>query len=184
MTDNVAPSLSSFPRTGFFRRLAALVYDWLVCVALYMVAGLIYSAIFLALFQNGVIANQGYEHASDLLNNSFVAKSLMNIWGLSWCGLFLVWFWTHGGQTIGMRAWRLHLVDNAVKSSDASSLHAAPVSIKQAIIRLFTALGGLGNLLMLIDFKNKKALQDRLSNTEIVTLTKEANGKLYKSHKI
>jgi hypothetical protein len=42
------------------------------------------------------------------------------------------------------------------------------------------ALLGLGNLVVLVDFKNKKALQDYLSKTEVVALSKEENKRIYR----
>jgi hypothetical protein len=42
-------------------------------------------------------------------------------------------------------------------------------------VRLFTSLLGLGTLLCLFDRKQKLALQDRASQTEMLVLTKSAN---------
>ena len=44
-----------------------------------------------------------------------------------------------------------------------------------------SALLGLGNLVVLVDFKNKRALQDYISKTEVVALTKEENKRIYRS---
>lgn len=48
--------------------------------------------------------------------------------------IFYGWFWTHGGQTLGMRAWKLQLVQ-----FDGSS-----VTWKHAFIRFITALPAWG----------------------------------------
>jgi uncharacterized RDD family membrane protein YckC len=69
-----------------------------------------------------------------------------------------------------MRAWRLKVQTN----------QGSLISWPQAIIRSISALLGLGNLVVLVDFKNKKALQDYLSKTEVVTLTKEENKRVYR----
>ena len=84
--------------------------------------------------------------------------------------VFFGYFWTKSGQTIGMRAWRLKV------QTHQGNL----ISWPQAIIRSISALLGLGNLVVLVDFKNKKALQDYLSKTEVVTLTKEENKRVYR----
>lgn len=57
-------------------------------------------------------------------------KIYMSLYLLSVIYIFYAWFWTHGGQTLGMRAWQQKLV-----SSDGS-----PVSWKQSFIRFITGL--------------------------------------------
>ena len=69
-----------------------------------------------------------------------------------------------------MRAWRLR-----VQTNDGNL-----ISWSQSVIRCMGALLGLGNLVVLVDFKNKKSLQDYLSKTEVVTLTKEENKRVYR----
>ncbi|WP_352311801.1 hypothetical protein, partial [Psychrobacter sp. W2-37-MNA-CIBAN-0211] len=69
-----------------------------------------------------------------------------------------------------MRAWRLKV----------QTLDGQLISWPQAIIRSVSALLGLGNLVVLVDFKNKKALQDYLSKTEVIALTKEENKRIYR----
>ena len=64
-----------------------------------------------------------------------------------------------------MKAWRLRL-----QNQDGSL-----VSRKTALKRLLPTLLGLGNLWLLIDWKNKLSLQDKLTNTEVVVLSLEAN---------
>jgi len=83
---------------------------------------------------------------------------------------FYVYFWCKGGQTIGMRAWRLKV----------RNLDGTQITKPQALIRAITALLGLGNLLVLVDFKNKRSLQDYLAKTEVITLSKEENKKVYR----
>jgi uncharacterized RDD family membrane protein YckC len=84
--------------------------------------------------------------------------------------IFFSYFWTKSGQTIGMRAWRLR-----VQTNDGNL-----ISWSQSVIRCMGALLGLGNLVVLVDFKNKKALQDYLSKTEVVALSKEENKRIYR----
>ena len=81
------------------RRLAAAIYDGLLLIALWMVALLI----------------------------DIVLRDLLNLereWHALRAYVFLVgfvffgWFWTHGGQTLGMRAWHLRLL-----RSDGSDPH-------------------------------------------------------------
>ncbi|SEP77798.1 Uncharacterized membrane protein YckC, RDD family [Solimonas aquatica] len=76
-----------------WRRLAASVYDGLLLLGLWMSAILV-EEVLRALF--------GFGHAWAALR----AYLLL----LGFC--FFGWSWTHGGQTLGMRAWRLR-VDSA-----------------------------------------------------------------------
>ena len=152
----------AFPRAGLFRRLAAIIYDALVVTANGMCAALV---VLMICYQNGLIEKNNTDHFMDFFRQSIVFTTLMQIWVGLWMASFFLWFWKNGGQTIGMRAWRLRLF----------SMDEKPMGYGRALIRLFGSLGGLGTLLVLIDFKNKLALQDRLSKTEILVLTKDAN---------
>jgi len=82
-----------------------------------------------------------------------------------WIAGFFLWFWRRGGQTLGMRAWRLRIYSTVEE----------PMTWPRLLIRLVASLGGLGTLLVLFDFKHKQSLQDRLAKTEVLKLTKEAN---------
>ena len=93
------------------RRLAALVYDGLLMFAVLVIA----SALTIP-FTGG----KGAEHYSPVLTVYFLAVIF----------LFNGWFWTHGGQTLGMRAWRIQLLK---KSGE-------PVDWKQAFYRFLASL--------------------------------------------
>jgi uncharacterized RDD family membrane protein YckC len=80
--------------------------------------------------------------------------------------MFFAGFWTHGGQTLGMRAWRLKLI----------SVSGDPVNWKQALWRFAAAIPsvgafGLGLLWLLLD-RERCAMHDRLSGTRLVLLAK------------
>ncbi|MBU2878475.1 MULTISPECIES: RDD family protein [Alteromonadaceae] len=154
-----------FPRAGFFKRLAAMVYDILVAVAIGMCAGLIYSVIGLMLFENGIIDKQGFTHFMDFTDQSLWFRISEQIWVGFWILVFFLWFWRNGGQTIGMRAWRLRLFSTTDQ----------PLGYGRALMRIIFSLGGLGTLLVLFDVKNKQSLQDRLAGTEMLVLSKDAN---------
>lgn len=160
---------AEFPRAGFWRRFASLVYDTLAIIAFAMLTVVLYLFAIQGLISIDVIALNGAEDVSARIQGSLllsgIRSSLLVLVGL----VFFGYFWTKSGQTIGMRAWRLK-----VQTSQGSL-----ISWPQAIIRSISALLGLGNLVVLVDFKNKKALQDYLSKTEVVTLTKEENKRVY-----
>lgn len=156
---------NTFPRAGFFRRLAAMIYDTLVAIAVGMCAAMVMIVTFVVLLKNGVLDLQGYGEPADLLQTSTLYKSIIQFWVGSWIVGFFLWFWKKGGQTIGMRAWRLRIYSTVDE----------PMTWSRLIVRLITSLGGLGTLLVLVDFKHKQSLQDRIAKTEVVHLTKEAN---------
>jgi hypothetical protein len=64
-----------------------------------------------------------------------------------------------------MKAWRLR-----VQNQDGSL-----ISKTTGLKRLLPTLFGLGNFTVLVDRKNKLSLQDRMTSTEVVLLTLEAN---------
>jgi len=155
----------SFPRAGFRRRFGSWVYDVLIAFAVYMVAGAVAFLLFNLLIEYGVISMQGFEHSIDLQQSSILFSAIIYGWNIAWVGFFFVFFWAKSGQTLGMKAWRLRL-----QNQDGTR-----ISKITGLKRLLPTLLGLGNLTVLFDRKNKLSLQDRLTNTEVVVLSLEAN---------
>ena len=155
----------AFPRAGFFRRLAAIIYDLLVATAVFMVAGISMTVILIILLENQILDKQGYTHSMDVIGHNTMLGNVIFIWSTLWVAGFFLWFWRNGGQTIGMRAWRLRIFSTTEQ----------PFGYGRALWRLVCSLGGLGTLLVLFDVKHKQSLQDRLAGTEILFLSKEAN---------
>ncbi|GAC08450.1 RDD family protein [Paraglaciecola chathamensis] len=154
-----------YHRAGFFRRLAAIIYDILVAVAVGMCAAMVMLVAMLLLVENNVLNNHGYEHFSDLIQHAPVYQYILQGWVAAWVIAFFLWFWRNGGQTIGMRAWRLRIV----------STNENPLTYTRAFVRMLTSFLGLGTLLVLLDYKHKQSLQDRITGTEVICLSKEAN---------
>jgi len=82
------------------------------------------------------------------------------------CAGFFLWFWTRGGQTVGMLAWRIKVVD----------LEDRNISVRQAGLRFLLAwpafsLLGAGYLCLYIDAQGD-ALHDKLSGTKVVVVPK------------
>jgi uncharacterized RDD family membrane protein YckC len=156
---------ATFPRAGFIRRVGSWVYDVLLAIAVYMVAGAVSFGIFYLLIKFQLISMQGYEHDIDLLLGNPLYKYLNECWKLGWVAFFFVYFWAKSGQTLGMRAWRLR-----VQNQDGTL-----ISKTTGLKRLLPTLLGLGNIMVLFDRKNKLSLQDRLTNTEVVVLSLAEN---------
>ena len=77
---------------GLARRLAAFVYEGVLLFGVVMIAGLVYSAV------------TQHRHALEGRVGMMVFLFLV-------LGLYFTWFWTHGGQTVAMKAWHLRLLD-------------------------------------------------------------------------
>lgn len=155
---------ANFPRASFFRRLGAMIYDLLLAVAVYMIAGALGFGIFYGLHTMGIISLGGYEHISDTLNHTPMYKGIYQLWLALWvCGFYAL-FWSKGGQTLGMRAWRLK-----VQHPNGQNL-----SFITACARVVWSLAGVGNLFILLN-SDKLALQDKLTRSEVVVLSVEAN---------
>jgi uncharacterized RDD family membrane protein YckC len=139
-------------RAGFGRRLAALVYDVLLLAALLMV------------FTGGALF---FTHGAAVVPATVGAWVYVYRAGLVLviAGYYMV-NWLRSGQTLGMRAWRLRAVTDS----------GQPLTLKAAALRaIFGALAwvpaALGVLWLYFD-PDHLALQDRLSKTRVVQLTR------------
>ncbi len=129
-------------------RLAALVYDLLVLVAVWMLV----AALVLAVFGGDV----DVAHQPPLYH--FVLQAALL---LSTAAYFTV-SWTRAGQTIGMRAWRLRLVD---------AVGGRAPSARQSLLRFAVGLGsglaaGLGFAWCLVD-REQRGWHDLAARTRL-----------------
>ena len=88
------------------------------------------------------------------------------VFGLSY--LYFSWFWTHGGQSLGMKTWRIKLQNDGQTNSDQS------IGWKTASIRFISALFswgvfGLGFVWSVFDKKNR-CWHDISSKTVLIDL--------------
>lgn len=130
---------------GFLRRLGGVLYESLTVIALWMLA----SALVTTAFDNAT--------------HGFVRWLLQGISLLTVSGYFL-WCWTHGGQTLAMKTWRIRVLTK----------NDAPLTFFQALRRLFLAIagllaGGIGFWWALLD-KDGQFLHDRIAGTRLVLL--------------
>jgi uncharacterized RDD family membrane protein YckC len=145
---------------GFFRRLGAWFYDSLIIIAIEIIAAGIIVAILEALVSVGIIHYQHYSDSSDFLSNHPLWAPIFTAYIVTiWIGFF-VFFWCKG-QTLGMRAWRLIIVNE----------DGGNISPTQALIRLFTSAFGLSNLAVLID-PNKRGFHDIWAKTHVMVIDK------------
>jgi uncharacterized RDD family membrane protein YckC len=135
---------------GLARRLAAIFYDaWLI----------------FALWLLGVTVDFFIRRALGLDTDG--AHLLLQLYLLGVPFIFFGWFWTHGGQTLGMRAWRLRLVD---ERGAGVGWRAAAIRVAGAYLSALAA--GLGYLWMLVD-RDHRTWHDRLSHTRLVMISKD-----------
>lgn len=125
------------------RRFMAFLYDSLLLIALFFVV----TSVAIAL--NGGVAIQNHAY-----------KLVLYVVGF----LFFSWFWRHGGQTLGMQAWRIKVV------SDSNNQLTYQQCLKRYLcgtflfgITLFTALFTTSG----------QCLHDVVSNTKIIFKNKE-----------
>lgn len=138
-----------------WRRVAALVYDLFILLAISMAYGAV------VLIAYSVINGAPEKDYSQFANGPLFQLG----WYLSLAG-FYYFFWRKDGQTIGMRAWRLKLLGNDNQRA----------SVKNCIVRILISPVLVVSLLIgyfwkLID-RDKLCLHDRLSKTKVVVIAK------------
>ena len=140
MTELIVPA-------PLWRRLASAVYDALLLAAIFMVV---------------VMADLFLRGAAGLPYNVHVLRAELVLASALFCGVS----WTRGGQTLGMRAWRLK-----VRRTDGQALNWPAALARYAFAWLAWLPLGLGVLWCAIDAR-KRAWHDTLSGTEVVLLPK------------
>lgn len=136
--------MSARPLPGILRRLTAMAYEALLLSAVVALT-LVFPHLLLGAFAHRVAT------PTLLWAHLFVVL-------LAYC----VGFWSHGGQTLAMKTWRIRL--------RASS--GTPVRPTQALLRYllcWPSLGlcGIGVLWALVD-RDRQFLHDRIAGTQLV----------------
>ncbi len=120
-----------------------MVYESFLVVALLLIA----TGLFVAVFGD---------------SRSPPLRTVLQLHLLVTVGVYFVWNWSRGRQTLPMRTWRLRLIDR----------HGAPPGYRTATVRYVAALIGLalfgtGILWALID-PERRFLHDRIAGTRLV----------------
>lgn len=133
---------------SLFRRLAAGIYD------IFLIFALLLFATAIALFFN---KGKPFGHS-----NLFFSLYL-----LSFIGFFYCWFWTHGGQTLGMQAWKIKVVkDNLQTLSWATAIKRFLLAVPSV------CFFGLGYFFVFFN-KNKLSIHDFGSKTRVLFTPKK-----------
>lgn len=77
-------------------------------------------------------------------------------------GAYFVWFWTHGGQTLAQKTWKIRVVDR-----QGQAISALRATARYILCWPF-ALSGLGLVWSWFD-RDGQFLQDRLAGTQLVS---------------
>lgn len=156
---------------GLFKRLLVMIYDGLLLIAVAFFTSALLMGLFTwlgpdAFFTSPDSASPNLIERSDLGRMVGGAIVSINIFCVSF--FFYGWFWTHGGQTLGMKAWNLYLVKPDGKFINWSTAFKRYIG---AIISW--ACLGLGFTWILLDNKNR-AWHDIFTNTQIVKSKQQA----------
>jgi len=89
----MAQTENNHQRPSLFRHIAIMAYDLLLTLSVLLLAGFV-----------AVAFNRGEAISSA---NPFFMLYIIGVWFF-----FYGWFLTRGGQTLGMRAWKVYLVSN------------------------------------------------------------------------
>ena len=153
--------LANLPRAGFGRRLGAAIYDAMLALGLYFLAGVLGLLVVGLLQSIGLIQLAPADELAIALHQTPIVHGMFQLWLLACIIGFYSYFWSRAGQTLGMKAWRLR-----VQHPNGQNL-----SLITAIARCCWSLLGLGNLLLLISHQHL-ASQDKLTQSEVVQLPK------------
>jgi uncharacterized RDD family membrane protein YckC len=143
MTESLKPT--AYP-AHLAWRLLALIYDIFPALVIWML-----------LSAAALLINPGHDHFAAWS----VGQWLLYVACWAGTGLYAVESWARGGQTMGMRPWRLRVVQ-----SDGSPAKRKALWKRYSIVS-FTA--GLAMLWCLID-KERRGLHDILSDTALVRI--------------
>ena len=108
------PPANALPATpSIRRRLATMLYEGVILFGVVFLAGYLFST----------LTQQ---------RNGLTHHNILAAWIGFVVGLYFVWFWTHSGQTLPMKTWRLRVV-----AADGSPLSAARAIVRYVLAWLW-----------------------------------------------
>lgn len=153
--------LSNAPHASILKRFAAMVYDALLLFGVLFTATLIPALILNKPQQQNANGDIVYELHPLMTGVGFQVYLVLLLM------LFFCFFWRKQGQTLGMQAWKLKLVDQ----------NNGNPNVKQCLLRFLFAIvsfvpAGLGYWWLWFD-KDNLTWHDRWSKTRVLQLSKE-----------
>ncbi|MDM3870335.1 RDD family protein [Porticoccus sp. W117] len=149
---------STLPKASIFRRLAALVYDFLLMLAIVFICGVL-AVIIQYLIYSPI--PEGQQMPPLPWVPVVTALWFANAW-------YFVYCWQKRGQTLAMKAWRMRL------QQPNGSLTTTKQRWLRALIAPLSLASVIGLLWKLWD-KNGDCLHDKLTGTRVVLLPKGVN---------
>ena len=142
---NPEPRRTAAAPAGIARRLGALVYDSLLILAIWMMTALV----------------------AVLISGEAVNPVVMQLISVAEVIAFYGYFWADRGQTLGMRAWRLVLVD-----SEGNGVSWPAIARRMLVGPFSLLIFGLGYLWYFVGTR-QQTWHDRFSDTYVVLVPKE-----------
>ena len=136
--------MSARPLPGILRRLTAMAYEALLLSAVVALT-LVFPHLLLGAFAHRVAT------PTLLWAHLFVVL-------LAYC----VGFWSHGGQTLAMKTWRIRL-----RASSGTPVRPAQALLRYLLCWPSLGLCGIGVLWALVD-RDRQFLHDRIAGTQLV----------------
>jgi uncharacterized RDD family membrane protein YckC len=144
-SDGLPPMPEPAAPAAFLPRLAAAAYDGLVLAGVLMLTSLVVIAA-----RDGVAVPAGHP-----VYQAFLALQV---------GAYFIASWWRGGQTVGMRAWRIR-----VERADGGCLSPPAAAARLLVALASLAPLGAGFAWILVDAE-RRAWHDRLCGTRVVRL--------------
>jgi len=133
---NAATEALVYP--SLMRRLFSMLYEALVLFGVLFVAVLVF-----------MLLRDPSAHGAKPFFQAYIF--LVLLW-------YFTWFWTHGGQTVAMRAWRFRV----------ERIDGTPLRFPQACLRFFLGWLSVISILWALFDRDKQFLHDRLAGTRLV----------------
>jgi len=143
---------------SLMRRFAAMVYDSLLIMALSILYGAIMAGINVAI--------KGAPETGERITWGVFGVVVFIGWILT-IGLFFCYFWHKSGQTLGMKTWRMKIVN----SNDLNCPSYAQCIIRFLCAPISLCLVGAGYWMMYTNTE-RQTLHDKISKTRTLLLSK------------
>ncbi len=158
MQNNATPDPQQWATPGLMRRVAAIFNDSILVMAVLLMAMTL-----VVVPLDLILGWENIDKDSLRLNPFYLIYLFCVMVG------FHILFWIRGGQTLGMRAWRLRVV-----REDGEGLGFRDALVRYLCAILSLAALGLGFLWVFID-RDKLTWHDRLSKTRLVIIKKKGS---------
>lgn len=136
--------MSATTKVSLVQRLLSGVYDLLLLAGVLMLVGFLMVPLSLGLNLQ--------PHAQ---------QTFTRVWIMVVVSAYFIWFWTHGGQTLPMKTWKLRLTRH----------DGGPISLNVALLRLILATAGWGlfgaHFAWALFDRDGQFLHDRMLGTRI-----------------